>query len=383
MASEAGTQPQSPTASASRLQSLDVFRGITIAAMTLVNHPGDGRTVYEPLKHATWHGWTPTDFVFPFFLFIVGVAITLALSKRMDAGTPRRSLIGQIVRRSAIIFGLGLVLNGFPYYDLSTLRIPGVLQRIAVCYLVASLLYLYTGIRAQLAILLSLLIGYWGLLTLIPVPGAGAGLLTPEGNLSGYIDRIFLEGHMYRITKVFDPEGILSTLPSIGTVLLGILTGHWLKKAPNGTRCTLGLAAAGALLTSLGLAWDPLFPINKMIWTSSYALFTAGLALLLFAACYWLTDVRGYRFWSKPFLVFGMNAITVYVLSGLLSRVLTLIRWTDAAGGALDLKRYLYQQIFLPLADPINASLLWAISYVLLWLGIMWIFYHRRIFLRV
>src|SRR5438105_9352819 len=248
-----------------RLRSLDAFRGLTIAAMVLVNNPGTWVAVYAPLKHARWHGLTPTDVIFPFFLFIVGVAIPLS-----QPGA------GRVLRRAAVIFALGIVLNGLPGFDWASIRIPGVLQRIALCYLIAAVLFLTTGWRTQAIVTAALLLGYWGAMTLVPVPGYGRGDLGPEANLAAWLDRGLLGPHIWRAARVYDPEGILSTVPAIGTTLAGALTGRWLA-GDRGPASTLrGLAIAGILCAGAGLAWSMWFRINKALWTSSYALFTAG-----------------------------------------------------------------------------------------------------------
>ncbi|MCP9495868.1 MAG: heparan-alpha-glucosaminide N-acetyltransferase domain-containing protein [Pyrinomonadaceae bacterium MAG19_C2-C3] len=364
-----------------RLLSLDAFRGMTIAGMILVNNPGSWTAIYSPLEHAAWHGWTPTDFVFPFFLFIVGVSITLSFARRAQGNHNRRKLLLSVIRRALIIFGLGLLLSGFPYYDLSVIRIPGVLQRIALCYFFASLIFLKTNWRTQSIIVVVLLLGYWMLMTLIPTPGFAAGDLSKEGNLAAYLDRTLLAGHIY--TKTYDPEGLLSTLPAIATTLCGVLTGHFLRSNRTGLEKVAGLFAVGAGAVVLGWAWHGLFPINKALWTSSYVAFTAGLSLQLLAICYWLIDVKAYKRWATPFVVFGVNAITVYVLSGLSERVMTVIKFADVTGKQVTLKSFLYESVFTPLASPLNASLAYAICYVLVWLGLMWILYHKRIFLKV
>ncbi|HEX5707738.1 MAG TPA: heparan-alpha-glucosaminide N-acetyltransferase domain-containing protein, partial [Pyrinomonadaceae bacterium] len=252
-------------AAAGRMVSLDVFRGITIAGMILVNNPGTWSAIHPPLAHAEWHGWTPTDLVFPFFLFIVGVSITLALSRRAERGGPRRDLYLKILRRAAVIFALGLLLAGFPNYDLSTIRIPGVLQRIAVCYLVASVIFLNTRWRAQAVIAASLLLVYWAMMVLIPVPGYGAGDLGMEGNLAAYVDRAVLGAHTWK--PVYDPEGILSTIPAIATTLGGVLTGHWLRSRRMELEKVAGLFVAGACLAVAGWMWGGWFPVNKALWT--------------------------------------------------------------------------------------------------------------------
>jgi predicted acyltransferase len=372
----------SPTVSPPRMLSLDVFRGLTIAGMILVNNAGNWNAVYGPLKHADWHGWTMTDLVFPFFLFIVGVSLTLSFAKRIARGDTRAALFGQVIRRSLIIFLLGLLLAGFPYFDFSKIRIPGVLQRIAICYLCAAVIYLTTRLRAQIAWALGLLAIYWLLMVAVPVPGYGAGVLTPEGSFEAYIDSMLLSGHTYQ-ARPWDPEGTVSTLPAIATALFGVLTGHWLRAAQSAGMRTLGLLGGGAVGVAVGLLMDIWLPINKNIWTSSYCVFTAGMALLFLGACYWIVDVQGWKWWTKPFVVFGSNAITVYVLSGLVGKSMIVFKTLDATGKEVLIKNYLYETWFAPLASPINASLIWAICYVLIWLGIMWIFYWRKIFLKV
>jgi predicted acyltransferase len=365
---------------AGRMASLDVFRGITIAGMILVNNPGSWGAIYSPLAHAEWHGWTPTDLVFPFFLFIVGVSITLALSRRAGAGGSKRDLYLKILRRALIIFALGLVLAGFPSYDLSTLRIPGVLQRIAVCYLVASLIFLHTRWRAQAAVAAALLLVYWPLMVLIPAPGFAAGDLSMEGNLAAYLDRRVLGWHTWK--PLYDPEGILSTIPAVATTLAGVLTGHWLRSRRAELEKVAGLFVAGAAGVVAGWAWGFWFPVNKALWTSSYVLLTAGLALQFLAVCYWLVDIKGHRRWATPFLVFGSNALIVYFLAELFSNIISSVTVTRA-GGAVDLKTAIYENVFASWASPKAASLLFALCVVLLWLGVVSVLYRRRIFIKV
>ena len=355
---------------AGRLVSLDVFRGLTIAAMILVNNPGDSSTTYPQLLHAEWHGWTFTDLVFPFFLWIVGVAMTFSFAKRVERGENRGKLLLHIVRRSALIFGLGLLLNGFPYYNLSTLRIPGVLQRIAICYLIAAVIFLYTGLRGRIAWLTGFLLAY----TVMMHPGG----YEKDSNFAGYVDGLFLSGHMWSRTKTWDPEGIISTLPSISTVLFGVLTGMLLRSRAAAAEKTAWMFFSGNMLVWLGLIAGCWQPINKMIWTPSYVFFTAGMALVVFGSCYWLVDVSGWRWWSKPFVIYGMNAITVYVLSGLLARSLML--WK--AGGSI-MRQIIYERAFVPLASPVNASLLWALANVAVIYAAAWIMYRRGWFVKL
>src|SRR5215510_4153382 len=317
-------QPEAATvqpALAGRLISLDVFRGLTIAGMVLVNNAGNWNAVYPPLLHAQWHGWTPTDLVFP---FIVGVAIPLAFEKRKAAGGDQRDLYLKIFRRTAVIFGLGLALNAFPYTmdKLAHLRVPGVLQRIALCYFFAALIFLKTRARTQVIIAATLLIGYWGVMKLVAAPTFERGDLSMEGSLASWVDRALLAGHTYR--PMYDPEGLLSTIPAIATALIGVLAGQWLMQKRESLDKIAGLFAVGALLVTSGYVWDWFFPINKALWTSSYVMFTGGLALQLLALCYWAVDLKGYRRWAQPFVVFGVNALALYLLSSLMMKTLLL-----------------------------------------------------------
>ena len=367
----------------SRLISLDVFRGLTIAGMVLVNNPGTWSSIYWPLEHAEWNGWTPTDLVFPFFLFIVGVSITLAFERRVEEGSVKRDLYLKVLRRTLIIFGLGLFLNGFPFFHLSNIRIPGVLQRIAVCYLIASLVFLTTKIRTQLIIAVGLLIVYWILMTRIAAPGFAAGDLSKEGSLASYIDRVVFGPHIWKQGKVYDPEGILSTIPAIATTMFGALTGHWLRSERPPYEKVAGLFVAGAVGVILGWAWNPFFPINKALWTSSYVLFTAGLALQLLALCYWLVDIKRYRQWAWPFVVFGVNAIALFVGTGLMAKSMGLLKLPDSDGTKISSQEWIFQNLFLSWASPVNASLAYAISFIVLWLFLMWLLYRKRIFIKV
>jgi len=380
---------EQPVTDRGRLVSLDVFRGITIAGMILVNNPG-GAAVYWPLDHAEWHGWTPTDFIFPFFLFIVGVSITLSFARRVESGTGNGALLFGILRRALIIFGLGLLIHGFPYYnpqgvlrvyDLSVIRIPGVLQRIAICYLFASFIFLKTSWRTQSLITAALLLGYWLLMTCTPIPGYATGDLSKEGNLAAYVDRSLLAGHMY--TKVYDPEGILSTIPAIATTLIGILTGHLLRSTRTALEKVACMFIAGVVCIVAGWIWNSWFPINKALWTSSYVLFTAGMALQLLALCYWLIEIKNYRAWSKPFVIFGVNAIALFVGSALLARMMNLWCVPRLNGKLGTSKTFIYEHLFASWASPVNASLFYAIVYVLFWLGVLTILYRKKIFIKV
>lgn len=357
-----------------RLVSLDAFRGATIALMVVVNSPGDGAHAYAPLKHAEWHGWTPTDVVFPSFLWIVGVALTLSLAKRVASGVPRSKLFVQVLRRAAVLYLLGLVLYGFPKYDLSTLRLLGVLQRIAICYAIAAGIYLTTSIRGQVAWIVGLLASYWMLMTLVPVPGFGPGRLDVEGNLAHYIDRVVLGAHNYNETKTWDPEGVVSTLPSIATALFGVMAGHILRLRRELAERTTWLFVAGNLLLAAALIADHWMPINKKLWTTSFSMFMAGLDFVLFAICVWVVDGLGWRRPVRPLVVLGMNAIAVYMASEMIESVLWSFRWRES----------LYRSVFAALPmSPYNTSLAFALALLGLMFALAYVLHRRGWIVRV
>ncbi|PTX90990.1 heparan-alpha-glucosaminide N-acetyltransferase domain-containing protein [Opitutus sp. ER46] len=375
-----------------RLVSLDAFRGATVAAMLLVNNPGTWHDVYPPLRHASWHGWTPTDMVFPFFLWIVGVAMTLSFGRRLEQGASPAELYRHVIVRAAIIFALGLLLATFPFglypghtVVLGKLRIMGVLQRIALCYAAAGAIVLTTRVRGQVAWVAGLLLAYAAALQFIPVPGYGAGVLEPQGNLAWWVDSHLLAGHTWSGAPVrgFDPEGLLSTIPAIATTLLGALAGTWLRSARPLNARLGGLLAGGGGLVVAGLLWHLWLPINKNLWTSSFVLFMAGSAAVGLTLCAWLIDVRGWRRWAAPAVIFGMNAIAMYVLAGLVARMLTLIRWTDVAGTRVVLKTWLYNHVFVPVAPPELASLLFALAFVGVHFLVAWAMWRRQWFIKI
>ena len=363
-----------------RLLSLDAFRGLTIAGMILVNNPGSWKHVYVPLRHTEWHGWTPADLVFPFFLFIIGVSISLSFSKKMERGIEKHELYFKIMKRTFIRFALGIFLAFIPRFNFATLRIPGVLQRIALCYLFSSFLFLKTGTKGRSMAAFSLLVIYWIIIKLVPVPGYGPGILAYEGNLCAYIDSHLLAGHLYK--PGFDPEGILSTLPAISTTLLGTLTGDWLRSSKEILHKTFGIFIGGLFFTLGGLLLHPLFPINKQLWTSTYVLFTAGIALLLLGVCYGMMEGIGFKKWAAPFLVLGINAITAYVGSSLMVKLISLIR-VSANGEVLPLKTYIYNHLLVPWAGPLNGSLIFPLLLIILWVGIMVPLYKKKIFIKI
>jgi len=437
-----------------RLVSLDVFRGMTIAGMVLVNNPGTWSAIYGPLKHAEWHGITPTDYIFPFFLFIVGVAIPIALSKRIAAGITRETYF-KIFSRAFLIFALGIVMSAIPFfnfaettipyglkiltvlgysaalffylwdkskialiiagvtagmvtvfwlagyvivpYNVATMRIPGVLQRIAVCYLIVSLIYLHTSVRQQAAIGGALLLLYWILMTAVAVPGCEVSTIDDRAcNLAAWLDRMILtESHIWRSAKVFDPEGILSTIPAIVTCLSGVWAGTWLSRpaaltagetpaSPVGNDKAAGLFFAGTVALAFGWSWSLLFPLNKSLWTSSYVIYTSGLALLTLAVCYWLIDVKQMKWWTKPFVIFGVNALALFVFSGIFARLLGMIRVAGPeAGKDITLQQWIFNNLFLSWTMPVNASLAYAICFILFWLFLMWLLYRKKIYIKV
>jgi len=452
-----------------RLVSLDVFRGITIAGMILVNHPGSWSNKYAPLGHAAWHGWTPTDLVFPFFLFIVGVAMTFSFDRRLAQGQSRLRLFEQVVRRTLILYFIGLIMYGFPdwrligpyvlfiiglgflfadepplgwpqagkprarkvagwillvgavlyfildfrYFNESNLRVVGVLQRIALCYFFASLVVMYSGVRGRVLWAAAFIIGYWVIMKLVQPPAEYIEMIRaaeralaenpdawktdpavalyrhsinvlhnrPSGLLPDWLDIKLLGMHLYRERP--DPEGLLSTLPAIGTTLLGVLTGNWLHTSRERNEKAAGLFWMANIALFVGLCMDYWFPINKKIWTSSYVVFTVGMGLHFLAMCFWLIDVKGYKKWSWPFRVFGTNAIVVYFAAHLGSKMLGRWRIPLEEGGTTSAYSWIYQNVFASWADPVNASLLFAITYVLVWLLLLIPLYRKKVFVKI
>ncbi|HWR17445.1 MAG TPA: hypothetical protein VN577_21620 [Terriglobales bacterium] len=379
MATLAQTEPSivAPKITSTRLLSLDVFRGITIASMILVNDAGDWGHIYWPLGHAPWHGWTPTDLIFPFFLFIVGVSMVLSFNSRRARGATRGELMLHSLKRAAIIFGLGLFLALYPRFDFSIVRIPGVLQRIAVVYLLASAIVLYFGRKTRMAITAVLLLGYWAAMMLIPVPGYGAGVLSADGSLASYVDRLLLYNHLY-VSHRFDPEGILSTFPAIATCLFGVFTGEWIRgKEPK--QLVRGLLIGAVVGLALGKIWNIWFPINKNLWTSSYVLFCAGFAMAVFAVCYWLVDFKGWKRWAQPFVWFGVNPLAIFFLASWFGKA-TSVPWV----GGIRIKSVVYGKVFANLfPSPYMNSLAFAVCFVLLFWFIAWALYQKKIFIRV
>jgi predicted acyltransferase len=354
--------------------------------MLLANNPGSWKDVYPPLLHAPWHGWTATDLIFPCFLWMVGVAMTLSFARRVEQGADRGALFRHAVRRSLILVGLGLFLTAFPFgllpshrFSLETLRLPGVLQRIGLCYLAASAIFLTTRWRGQAAWAAALLAGYGALLLWVPVPGYGPGVLEPKGNLAWWVDSNLLAGHTWSGAPApgFDPEGLLSTLPAIATTLLGALSAHLLR-LPRPARVRMAwVAGTGLGLIGLGLALDAVIPINKNLWTPSFAIFTAGASAVLLAAFHLVIDDLGWKRWATPLVVFGVNAIVAFVLAGLVARLLGLIRWEAEGGRTMTLKGWIYDGLFVPWLAPMNASLAFAVAFLAAMYPILWLMWKR------
>jgi predicted acyltransferase len=368
-----------------RLMSLDVFRGLTILLMIVVNNSGAGS--FAQLQHAEWNGWTLTDLVFPFFLFITGVSLTFSFAFRLDRDESRLRLLPHILRRAAIIFAIGLLLNAFPYYHLATWRIVGVLQRIAICYLAGSVLYLWTGARTRWAIIAALLVGYWLLMRFVPVPGCGIPgvdipLLDPSRNIVAWFDRKVMMGRLYE--HVSDPEGILSTFPAIANTLFGIAVGEWIRGLRTDSEKLLRrLVAVGISCFVAGGFWSLFFPANKRLWTSSYVLITVGLAMLALAACYWLMDVKKFRGrWTAIPVVFGTNCIFAYALSEFVA--IALARFKLHLGGQLlSYKDAFNSFTFDNIPQPQWSSLAYAFFFAAFCWFVTWLLYRRRIFLKI
>ncbi len=376
-----------------RLLSLDFFRGLTVASMILVNNPGSWGNIYAPLEHAEWNGCTPTDLIFPFFLFIIGVSIAYAMgSKKLDQASHNRTIL-KALKRALILFGLGFILAIFPRnfatYDLidaiKNVRIPGVLQRISLVFFIAAFIFLKSSEKTIFKTIVVILVGYWILMMFVPVPGLGYANLEKETNLGAWLDRTILtEAHLWKSSITWDPEGILSTFPAVATALFGVLVGIYLKKKDIAAANKIAwLFSIGVFATLAGLIWDLNFPINKALWTSSYVLYTGGLATIILALCYWIIDVNKYNNFTKPFVIYGVNAITVFFVSGLMPRLVNMIKVELPDGEEIGALSWVYQTFFVPYFSPINASLAYAITFIMFFFVILWFMYKKNIIIKV
>ena len=378
-----------------RLRSLDVFRGFTIASMVLVNNPGDWANIYAPLRHAVWNGWTFTDWIFPFFLFIVGVSLTLSTSRSLAAGVPKQTLLWQLWRRALIIVAIGLTLNFMPSFSLETLRYPGVLQRIGLCIVIAAPIVLCCQSRAQLVWAIALMAVYSAIMLLLPVADAngviGTGLLEPGRDVGAYIDRALMSGHLWSQAKSWDPEGLLSTLPAVSSLLLGAVTGRWLLSPQLPAAKTAWMMIAGLVALWIGVILDAaLMPINKSLWTPSYTVFMTGWALLLFAGCYWMIDAcesvvvrrRAIQL-AKPFEIYGVNALFIFAFSGLIAKMLGYFQVSGETGALLSMKAWLVSTLSTLPLSAVNVSLLFAVLFNALMLLVAWALWQHKIFIKV
>jgi len=396
-----------------RLLSLDVFRGLTIAGMLLVNDPGTWSSIYPPLEHASWNGWTPTDLIFPFFLFIAGVTTHLSLTSRRARGDDEAAIRRQIIRRGALIFLLGFLVNGFPFFtwgDIAGIahptfvqrvidrlyhwRIMGVLQRIGLAYMLAALLSQGKSLKRQVMTIVVLLFGYWFAMTVLPVPDSGGMgqlmLNDPSRTMAAWWDRFLLDwtrfglgNHTWVNSVTWDPEGIFSTIPAIGTAMLGNLAGQWIgTRRPLNDRIN-GMFAIGSIGMMVGMMWNWSFPINKSLWTSSYVVFCAGMAAVAIATIMWVVDVQNVRKWTKPFVIYGMNPMVAFVGSGVMARCIYSVFTVSYNGKKIPLESAIYQSMFASWLEPVNASLAFAVTFVLFWFAILYVLYQKKIFFKV
>lgn len=364
-----------------RLLTLDIFRGLTIAGMILVNNPGTWSHVYAPLRHAEWHGCTPTDLIFPFFLLVVGIAMAYSFEKYR--GIPAKSVIPQVLKRGALIFLVGLLLHAFPFYtfDWDAYRVMGVLQRIGLAFVVAGVIVLCVARQYQLYVIAAILLLYWLLFLLL----GGDSPYALTGNLVQQVDLAVLgANHMWGgLGEPHDPEGLLSTLPAVASVLIGYRFGLLIKAAPSHAAVAKQLMLLGIVGIVIGLVWGLAFPINKSLWTSSYVLYSAGWAAAIMAVLIWLVDIKGYKAWTQPALVYGVNPLFLYVFAWVISDVFAERIRVVSNGVNVSASKWVYEQLLVPLAGPLNGSLLHALGYVVVvWLA-GWILYKKKIYIKI
>jgi predicted acyltransferase len=374
---------------AGRLVCLDIFRGLAVAGMILVDNPGSDDKAYWAIKHAEWNSWTPADFIFPSFLLLVGVSMVFSFSARLRRGESRQQILWHAFKRSLILIAVGLFVNASPIVglDLHTWRFEGVTQRIALCYFVAAILVLWSNRRGQLIALVACLLGYWAMLRFLPVPGFGTPgrdipFMDPDRNIAAWLDRKLFMGHLYNETR--DPEGIISTIPAIATTLIGVLTGWWLRSGRDRNVIAIRMLLFGILGLVAGEVWNLWFPINKNLWTSSFVLFAGGFSLVFLALLYWILEIKQWRgAWTMPILVFGMNAIAGFVADSFVygpgytftvkGANGTAVMWHDAA-----------QAWLMSLgANAANASLIYSVAAILFCWALLWLLWRKKIFIKV
>jgi predicted acyltransferase len=367
---------------------LDIFRGLAVAGMIVVDNPGDDANAYWPIRHAEWNGWTPADFIFPSFLFLAGVSIAFSFSARLRDGESPRHILLHAIKRSLILIVIGLFVNGFPLFHLSDFRFEGVLQRIAICYLACAILFLRSGWRGHLAAIIACLLGYWALVRFVPVPGFGMPgrdipFLDPNRNIVAWVDRKLFMGHLFDGTR--DPEGILSTIPAIATTLTGVLTGQWLRSSRGPRTKAFALLCVGLLCLAFGRIWDVWFPINKNLWTSSFVVFSGGFALVVLSLLYWVLEIRNWRgWWTLPILVFGMNPIAGFVADSFVYGPAYSLTTRGPDGSAVSWLQYANAHLLsLTAASPQNASLLYSLGAALFCWVLLWMLWRKRVFLKV
>jgi predicted acyltransferase len=372
-----------------RLICLDIFRGLAVAGMILVDNPGSDEKVYWPIAHAEWNGWTLADFIFPSFLFLVGVSLVFSFAKRREKGDSRRQILLHVFIRSLLLIAIGLLVNASPFIgvDFHALRFEGVTQRIALCYFAAAILELWSDRRGQIIAIAACLFGYWALLRFVPVPGLGVPgrdipFMDPNQNLAAWLDRKLFMGHLFDSTR--DPEGILSTVPAVATTLLGVLTGHWLRSQKSSAKKAIVMLFAGICGLVAGEVWNIWFPINKNLWTSSFAVFSGGFALVFLALLYWVLEIKRWRgAWTVPILVFGVNAIAGFVADALVYGPGYTFTVRHADGTTLSWHDAAQAKLVSLGASPSNASLIYSLGAVLLCWILLWLLWRKRIFLKV
>lgn len=372
-----------------RLMCLDIYRGLCVASMIVVDNPGSDTGAYRPIMHAQWNGWTPADFIFPSFLFLVGISLVFSVSSRLQRGQSRSDIFVHALWRSLILVAVGLLVNASPIigFDIHSFRFEGVTQRIALCYLAAALLELWSGRRGQVIALAACIVGYWAILRFVPIPGYGVPghdipFMDPDRNLPAWLDRKLFMGHLYNGNR--DPEGIIHTIPAIGTTLIGVLTGHWLLSVKTPAIKAVGMLLVGVVGLSAGLFWNRWFPINKNLWTSSFVLFSGGFALAFLALLYWLLEIKQWRgVWTMPILVFGMNAITGFVSDSLVYGP----GYTFTAKGPSGVSMYWHEAAQAHLESfglsTVNASLFYSLAAVLFCWILLWLLWRKRIFIKI